>query len=154
MKLLQLTPQQKKFIVEISDILVGLPYKLGAEVDLNLSPIELKKRNIPIDCSELVEYIFYQIGYKIPDGSYNQFNASGPIKENDIQIGDLVFRRSKETKQICHSGIIIDEKSVTILEALGGKGVIKRSLLDFMKETKTSVFAGIRRLIVDQIKIL
>lgn len=154
MKTLKLTPQQKKFIVEISDFLVGLPYKFGGEVDLNLTPIELKKRNTPIDCSELVEYIYYQLGYKIPDGSYNQFNASEPVKENDIQIGDLVFRRSKETKQICHSGIIVDEKNITVLEALGGKGVVKRSFLDFIKETKTSIFAGVRRLIVDQIKIL
>lgn len=152
MKLLELNTSQKKFIQEICRYLIGLPYKLGAEVNLNLTPKELKEKNKPIDCSELVEYVFYQLGYKIPDGSYNQYDASEFV--NDIQIGDLVFRRSKQTKQICHSGIIVDEKNFSVVEALGGKGVVERKLEDFKKESKNSVFAGVKRLILDRIKVL
>lgn len=154
MKLLQLNEHQKKLIQEIANTLLGLPYQFGAEVDLKLSPKELKEKKQPFDCSELVEYIFYQIGYKIPDGSYNQYNASSPV--NNIEIGDLVFKREKETKKICHSGIIIEEKPQPIvLEAEGWyKKIIKRTLNSFMTPSTKTEFAGVRRLNMDFVKTL
>lgn len=152
--LLKLNNRKKKLLVEVAEALLGLPYKFGAEVNLKLSPKELKEKNQPFDCSELVEYVYYQIGYKIPDGSYNQYNASSEIAPNDIQIGDLVFRRDRQTKQICHSGLIVDEKNLYVVEALGGKGVVKRTLSEFAKPSTKSIFAGVRRLDLNFIKIL
>lgn len=151
--LLKLSPEQKKLIVEISNILVGLPYKFGAEVDLKLRPEEVKAKNLAFDCSELIEYIYYQIGYKVPDGSYNQFNASEYVDE--AQIGDIVFKRDKNTKQINHSGLIVSETEPIVFEAEGWyQKVIKRPLKEFMKSTTKTEFAGIKRFITDQIKIL
>ncbi|MEM1973290.1 MAG: NlpC/P60 family protein [Thermoplasmata archaeon] len=156
MTLLELSKDKKELIKAISDILLGLPYKLGAEVDLKKKPEELKKERAYFDCSELVEYIFYQIGYKIPDGSYNQYDASYPVSINTIEIGDLVFKRDIDTRKICHSGIIVDEGlQPVVLEAEGWYGkVLKRSLQSFMKPSSKTEYAGVRRLILERIKVL
>lgn len=154
MKFLYLKPEQQKLLQQIADILVGIPYRFGAEVDLKLKPEEIKKRNMAIDCSELVEYIYYQLGYKVPDGSYNQYNASAPVKDV-ILVGDLVFKRKVQDNTIGHVGLVINIDPLTVLEAESFfNAVIKRPLENFKRPTKNNVFAGVRRFLLDYIKVL
>ena len=153
MALLQLTKDKKKLFQEICKLLVNLPYKFGAEVDLRLKPEEVKKKGLAFDCSELVEYVYYQLGYKVPDGSKNQYNASNPV--SIIETGDLVFKQDKNSKTITHVGMVFDEKNNTVIEAEGWYGkVIIRLLEDFKKPSKKNEFAGVRRFDLDFIKVL
>lgn len=107
--------------------LVGKPYTFGAEVDLNdPDPDHI----LGIDCSELVEWLYHQIGIDIPDGSYNQakmvrrlnFIPNDP-KSDVLLLGDLGFKWEPETEIIHHVGIYIGQSKV--LEAKGKRwGVV------------------------------
>ena len=83
--------------------LVGKPYIFGAETDLkDPDPAHIKS----LDCSELCEWLFAQIGIIVPDGSYNQFKISSPIKGEPI-IGDMGFKWIPETEVVHHVGIFL-----------------------------------------------
>jgi cell wall-associated NlpC family hydrolase len=140
--------QQEKF-VKIANKLVGIPYKYGAEVNLNSEPEDIKE----LDCSELVQYLFYKIGVKVPDGSYNQYDASFNIPDNKLEIGDLLFMRSKKNNLISHVGTYLGCGQV--IEANGFYGrVLKTSIPEFSKETPNNKFAGFRRFLVNKIKFV
>jgi len=155
-KLLDLSQEAKEKIKLIATIVEGMPYKFGAEVELTKLAGELKRGGFSIDCSELVEYVYYRIGFKVPDGSYNQFDASLPVNETDGEIGDLVFK--KKNNKINHSAIIVETKPVLIvMEAVGGNisKVIIRSLEKFkfrIANSNTSEYAGLRRFIKNKVK--
>lgn len=104
-------------LVRLGRALVGKPYILGAEVDLNdPNPEHIKA----LDCSELVELLFHQIGITVPDGSYNQAKVcrkTGASGYDDLLVGDLAFKAVPETGVIHHVGIFIGDN--TILEAKG-----------------------------------
>lgn len=87
---------------------VGKPYVFGTEV--KMSDPDPKQ----FDCSELVEWLYSQIGCKVPDGSHNQFEASEPVKTP--QLGDLGFFR-KPGAPTHHVGIYWTDGNV--LEARG-----------------------------------
>ena len=92
--------------------LVGKPYVFGAETDLDDGdPSHIKE----LDCSELVEWLFSQVGIAVPDGSYYQFKASSPISGNPI-IGDLGFKWIPETHSVHHVGIYLKDQ---VIEAKG-----------------------------------
>lgn len=98
--------------IDLGKQLLGKPYNFGEEVNLkDGDPTHIKA----IDCSELVEWLFAQVGVVVPDGSYNQFKHSVPI-EGDPKIGDLAFKWIPETKSVHHVGVWIDEG---VLEAKG-----------------------------------
>lgn len=117
--------------------LLGKPYKFGAEINLNdPDPSHIKA----IDCSELVEWLYAQIGIQVPDGSYNQFKVSHPI-EGAPRVGDLGFKWIPETQSIHHVGIWIGE---SVLEAKGKDyGVVLTERKDY---ESSSHFAMWRRL--------
>ena len=58
-------------------LLVGKPYNFGEEVKLTDRDVAHIKA---IDCSELVEWLYYPIGLEMPDGSYNQAKVCREIK--------------------------------------------------------------------------
>lgn len=117
-------------LIDLGRRLVGKPYVFGSEVDLkNPSPEAIAA----IDCSELIEWLFAQIGIFMPDGSYNQAKMCrrlvfGP---DVLLIGDLGFKWDPETKAIHHVGIYIGGKDV--LEAKGSKwGVVVTPYEDYI----------------------
>jgi hypothetical protein len=154
--LIELSQKAKEKIKLIATIVEGIPYKFGAEVELTKIAGELKRSGKPIDCSELVEYVYHRIGLKIPDGSYNQYDVSAPIPESIADIGDLVFK--KKNNKINHVGIVVETKPVLIImEAVGGNigKVIIRSLEKFkfrIAGSNTSEYAGLRRILKNKIK--
>jgi len=123
--------------INLGKQLVGKPYRFGEEVNLKeTDPANIKA----IDCSELVEWLFAQVGIIVPDGSYNQFKVSNPV-QGDIKIGDLGFKWVPETKSIHHVGVWIGD---TVLEAKGKDfGVVLTPRADYEKSTH---FAMWRRL--------
>lgn len=124
-------------LIELGKKLVGKPYKFGAEVNLkNPDPAHIKA----IDCSELAEWLFAQIGIRIPDGSYNQAKAcckiGGQWKEfpGKLKVGDLGFKWNPDTQSIHHVGVYIGQKDV--LEAKGLKwGVVITPIDTYMAST-------------------
>lgn len=84
-----MTEEQKK-IIEISQKLIGKPYKRGGD--------GLKEK--AFDCSGLIRYIYYKIGYKLPKSTIFQAGwPEGeifykPLKNFQYQVGDVLFMRS------------------------------------------------------------
>lgn len=162
-KFLLLSDEQKSRIHELAHVFLGLPYKYGAEVSQKIPPEEIKKLNIAFDCSELVEYIFAQIGVKVPDGAKYQFTASDFISgEKEAEIGDLVFKRKvlSDIKKIedgfsdiSHVGIVCAVNPLIILEAEGWFGrVIIREMEKFTAMTKNNIYAGLKRFLADKVE--
>lgn len=153
MALLQLTKDKKELFQEICKTLVNLPYRFGAEVDLRLKPEEVKQKGLAFDCSELVKYVYYQLGYKVPDGSANQYYASDIVSV--VETGDLVFKQDRKNKIITHVGMVFDEKNNTVIEAEGWWGkVIIRDLDNFKLSSSKNEYAGLRRFNMAYIKVL
>lgn len=101
-------------LIELGRRLIGKPYNLGAEVNLkDPDPDHIKA----IDCSELVEWLYAQIGISVPDGSYNQAKVCREIKEEQLLIGDLGFKWFPDTHAIHHVGVFLGGNDV--LEAKG-----------------------------------
>lgn len=94
--------------------LVGKPYRFGAEIDLK-DPDPSKINGL--DCSELVEWLFAQIGLPFPDGSYNQSKFCKSVSMSNLLVGDLGFKWWPDTQMIHHVGIYIGNEEV--LEAKG-----------------------------------
>jgi cell wall-associated NlpC family hydrolase len=112
-------------LVRLGKQLVGKPYRFGEEVSLKeTDPSKISA----IDCSELVEWLFAQVGIVVPDGSYNQFKVSNPVA-GDLRTGDLGFKWIPETHAVHHVGVWIGD---TVLEAKGKAwGVVLTPRKDF-----------------------
>ena len=152
MKTLKLTSDQKGRIHTLAKLLIGIPYKFGAEVQLNLSPPEIKSKGLAFDCSELVEYLMYHAGVQVPDGSVNQYMACDEVEHEPVEIGDLVFKIGTNAV-VGHVGIICSEAPDIVLEAEGFYGkVIVRELYQFKAATKNNTYAGRRRFLLAKIK--
>jgi len=58
------------------------------------------------DCSGLVFYVYGQQGIAVPRTAMQQFSAATPIREPDLQPGDLVFFRLEGPRsEVSHVGI-------------------------------------------------
>ena len=146
-KFLELTQYEKDKIKSVALSILGIPYVFGAEVpDLSVLVDTIKF----IDCSETIQYIYYQTGYEIRDGSFNQYDDSDMFTDEN-KIGDLVFKKSPTTDRITHVGIYVGNNM--IVEATGSFGkVITRSLDEFKVGSTKAIYAGIRRLLKDKVK--
>ena len=107
--------------------LVGKPYVFGAETNLNdPDPAHITA----LDCSELIEWLYHQVGIPMPDGSYNQDTLCKSYT-GELLVGDLGFKWHPDTHVIHHVGTYIGENMV--LEAKGKAwGVILTSISAFM----------------------
>lgn len=153
-KLLKLTQQEKDQLTKICSKLIGLPYKFGAEVDMKLSVDEVVKKRLSFDCSEYTRYVYRKIGYIVPDGSYNQYLASEEIPEDQMEVGDLVFR--KKDGRIMHVELVYQVEPTRLVIGAVGSPIDKvrvKNYDDFIKpvDIKYSQFAGLRRFKIDNI---
>lgn len=122
--------------VRLARMLVGKPYVFGAETDLgDPDPAHIQA----LDCSELVEWLYAQIGLVMPDGSYNQFKATVPVT-GVPRAGDLGFKWVVETQTIHHVAVCIGD---VLVEAKGKSwGTIYTPIEAFQANPE---FAGWRR---------
>ncbi len=91
------------------------------------------------DCSGLVLYSYKQFGIKVPRNSYKQYRASEPVRERDLQQGDLVFFRTGGGF-VSHVGIYIGNNE--FVHAPGTGDVVKVESLDNPYYQRTFVGAG------------
>ena len=145
--------RQKAALEKLADQLLGKTYKFGAEVKMTCLPKDI----VEIDCSELVEYLYYQIKIKIPDGSQNQYLVSKEIADFEMDTGDLVFKRDIKLLRVNHVGMILKTTPLlyNVVEASGWHGkVIMRPFSMFKKEKGKSEYCGVRRLIKDKVSLV
>jgi cell wall-associated NlpC family hydrolase len=141
-KYLELNPGEQARLVEIAEKCLGIPYKLGAEVlNLDIEPDKIKE----IDCSEATEYWYHKIGYKIRDGSFNQYDDSEEVN-GQVKIGDCGYRRSFETGKISHVFMYIGNDYIIEANGLSKyRKVVKRKLEEATKDSQISEYIGMRR---------
>lgn len=122
--------------VSLASMLVGKPYVYGAETNLkDPDPAHIKA----LDCSELVEWLYAQIGLAMPDGSYNQFKATVPVV-GAPRIGDLGFKWIVETHSVHHVAVCI---GLQLIEAKGKSWGTILTPIDVFQASPE--FAGWRR---------
>lgn len=125
-------------LITLGRQLVGKPYVFGAEVNLrDPDPAHITA----IDCSELVEWLYAQIGISVPDGSYNQAKVCRRLeREAPVLIGDLGFKWNPDTEIIHHVGIYIGDD--TVLEAKGKAWGVTLSMLSSYVASNHFAFWG------------
>ncbi len=153
-----LTKQEKEKLKELALRQVGKKYIFGVEVKMTDADPKA------FDCSELVQWLLWQIGFDVPDGSFNQFDASAEIPDKNYDTGDLGFCRRGKLK-VGHVGIVIKVNELTRSRVNGLKakdefivvearnknvGVVKTTLEEFMGRKS---FVGIRRPILKKIAV-
>lgn len=113
------TEEQRKrgMIVAYARSQLGVPYKLGAEVDLD----NLMEKQSALDCAELSQACYSYAGISLVDGSNYQYEACQPVKTP--QPGDLGFLWSDKWGRIGH--VMIYAGGGVVIHALGGHGVIE-----------------------------
>lgn len=115
---------------------IGKPYVFGVEVKLS------DQNPRAFDCSEFVEWGFAQIGIKVPDGSFNQYEQSVPV-ETVCQFGDLGFFKKPDGGPVYHVGILLN--CLSVIEARGNPAN-KVKLTPISEWINYPNFAGFRRL--------
>lgn len=148
MTLLQLTPQQKDQLHMLCKRLLGVKYKFGAEVNMTDTIDEIKE----LDCSEMTQWLFYQLGLIIRDGSFNQYSDSKTVK--DVEVGDLVFKIKNGA--INHVGVIMAVSPTIVCEADGYRGKVVLTPFDKFStpSPRASQYAGLRRLVKEKVKVV
>lgn len=117
--------------------LVGKEYNFGTEVSISESdPGKIQA----LDCSELVEWLFAQVGVHVPDGSWNQANVCRHIPRNVTRIGDLGFKWDQETQQVHHVGVHLGNDE--ILEAKGKSYGVVITPINLFESSKSFAFWG------------
>lgn len=101
---------------------IGKPYIFGYEVDLN------DPNPKAFDCSELIEWFFHQLGFAVPDGTWQQYRDSVAVDSPmDFDVNFLL----KNGKTPFHVVIKLDENM--IVQARGSSyGVIKEPIDQFL----------------------
>ncbi|MDR1695590.1 MAG: C40 family peptidase [Endomicrobium sp.] len=118
--MLKLLNEQKQKITSIARAFAEaeLPYVYGAEVKLNTPPEKILATRTAFDCSEFIEYLFYQAArIKVPDGAKYQYEWSSrnKIEDKSAEVGDIVFKQ--KNGEINHVAIVIEVSGQTILIA-------------------------------------
>lgn len=152
---LLLTTAQKGILHDLAKkfSVAGLPYIFGAERNPADPPDEIVARRSPFDCSELVEYLFRQIGIVVPDGARYQFAASQPVPDGETpEVGDLCFK--KKHGEINHVSMVMSIEPTVLVEADGYTGKVKMTALETFSHPKptASQYAGMRRFMLDKVE--
>lgn len=79
--------QLRKKLVRVARSLIGKPYKYGA-----------KPEDAPdfFDCSSCMQYLYKQIGIKLPRSSISQAAYAKPKTTGYFKVGDLLFFRGRQ----------------------------------------------------------
>ena len=78
---------------------VGRPYKLGGSTESG------------IDCSQLTKRCYKEVyGKDLANVAYKQWNQTQRIKRDSLEVGDLIFFRSKQSPSGWHCGIYIGDE--------------------------------------------
>ena len=81
-------------VTELVEQQVGTPYLYGGDTPRGF------------DCSGLVEYVYAQVGVKLPRTAQGQFNQTPRVDYSAVQPGDVLFFRS-DSGNLMHVGIYI-----------------------------------------------
>jgi lipoprotein Spr len=75
---------------------LGKPYKLGGKTEKG------------IDCSQFNKRLYQDVySLTLENVCYKQWNQTGRIKKDSLQVGDLLFFRSKASPSGWHCGVYI-----------------------------------------------
>jgi lipoprotein Spr len=75
---------------------VGRPYKLGGSTERG------------IDCSQLTKLCYKEVyGKDLANVAYKQWNQTQRVQRDSLEVGDLIFFRSKQSPSGWHCGIYI-----------------------------------------------
>lgn len=85
-------------VLDLARAQTGRPYVWGGS-----SP------QTSFDCSGLVQWVYGQLGVTVPRTAQQQFNATAPVTQDQLQPGDLVFfaRTYPSAELITHVGIYV-----------------------------------------------
>ena len=108
--------ETRRKIVEFMRSQLGLPYRLGAEIQPGHETEATES-----DCSESVEAAYRVCGKFIPDGAQQQYDFCQTIK-NPLP-GDLGFLWSDKRGKIGH--VMMYTEMYTFIHAVGGRGVVE-----------------------------
>ena len=94
----------------------GVKYRLGGST----------KRGI--DCSQFTKKLYWEVyGRRIGDNCEEQWNQTKRVKKTDLQVGDIVFFRSRQSPSGWHCGLYLGED--TFVHAANKKEGVKISSL-------------------------
>lgn len=135
-------------LIDLAHKLLGKKYVFGAEVNLkDPNPDNIRA----IDCSELVEWLYAQIGITVPDGSYNQAKICNELRgwpsefPSKLIIGDLGFKWNPDNHVIHHVGIYVGEGN--LIEAKGIRwGVVKTAVNSYMSSSHFAFWGRLRQI--------
>jgi cell wall-associated NlpC family hydrolase len=82
--------RRRQKVVRLASTYVGVPYRRGGA-----SPAGF-------DCSGFVQYVYAQVGIRLPHNAAKQYRYGTPISRKDLDPGDLVF-----FDRLRHNGIYI-----------------------------------------------
>ncbi len=75
---------------------IGKPYKLGGKTEKG------------IDCSQFNKRLYKDVYNKdLENVAYKQWNQTQRVKKDSLEIGDLVFFRSRQSPSGWHTGVFI-----------------------------------------------
>lgn len=75
---------------------IGKPYKLGGKTEKG------------IDCSQFTKRLYQDVYNKqLQNVAYKQYNQTRRIKRDSLQVGDVIFFRSKQSPSGWHCGAYI-----------------------------------------------
>ena len=105
-------------VIQTARSFQGVPYKLGGTTRLGM------------DCSGLVFTAFRSIDREVPRVSHQQPQVGRPVRQQELQPGDLVFFNTKRGKGINHVGIVTEVRpdAVKFIHASTSLGVVESDL--------------------------
>lgn len=75
---------------------IGKPYKLGGKTEKG------------IDCSQFTKRLYQDVYNKqLQNVAYKQYNQTKRVKRDSLQVGDIIFFRSKQSPSGWHCGAYI-----------------------------------------------
>lgn len=135
-----------KKLIALAEKYLGRPYKYGAK------PSDAPKF---FDCSSFMQYLYKQVGIKIPRTALEQIDVGGKVDKKNLQAGDLIFCKgttgrynSKHPDGVGHVAIYIGRGKIIQAKSVEKNGkeigaVVKQDIANFFKNG----WRGARRLL-------
>lgn len=132
-------PELKELIVEFAKTMVGTPYRFGGSTLRG------------IDCSAFVKRSFEFFGIELPRSSIMQYAVGEPVDRDALEVGDLVFFRTRGNR-VSHVGIHIGDGK--FIHAAASKRSIRRGVKIDSLDSKyySKRFVGAKRLYIKELQ--